>query len=193
MKTKICNHCNIEFPSTIKFFFKKIVKQKLANGTTATYNSFKHICKKCWSINQTNKRRIKRCKEMNCKIEDYKKNYLDQYSRTRSRYPEIRHLRESIRTSIRKWIDNGYKYTTYEQYRLDVKKLHSRRRRKYDYGDCNFVSKENLSRSAIVNLTDAYIALTLNCKVKEVPKDMIETKRLVLKLKRELKLTNYEN
>jgi hypothetical protein len=48
------------------------------------------------------------------------------------------------------------------------------------------VPKEKLRKSGIVNLTDAYIALTLKAKVKEAPKEMIDFKRLTIQLRREL-------
>ncbi len=157
----------------------------------AEYNTFRSNCKKCHSAKGEAQRVKKRCEEMNCNVEDYRENWKKQYSETRTKYPEITHLPKCVQWTLRKWIDNGYVFTTYEQYKIDCRKQTSKLRRKYDYGDIDFVPVKARSRCNIENLTDAYVALSMNFKTKEVPKGMIKNKRLILKLKRELKLTNY--
>ena len=192
-QTKICTKCKNEYPKTTEYFFKRVRKQKLANGEIAVYNSYRSVCKTCHGI-QGNERRIKkRCKEMNCNVENYRENWKKQYSKTRTKYPEIKHLPETVQSTLRKWMDNGYNFTTYEQFRLDVRKNISKYRRKYDYGECDFVPQNERNRCGIKNLTDGYVAMTLGFRVDEVPKSLIANKRLILKLMRELKMTNYEN
>lgn len=191
METKICIVCKNEYPKTLDYFYNRTIKQKLASGQIAEYKTFKSQCKKCHKID-TEKRRIKkRCNELSCDINEYRKKWKEQYSITRTKHPEIKHLPAGVKNTLRKWIDNGYKFTTYEQFRLDCKKNTSKARRKYNYGDVDFVPKKTRNRSGIINLTDSYIAYTLRVSVKDISKELIEQKRLILKLKREIKTTNY--
>ena len=184
MKTKICNCCNLEFPKTKDYFFTKIIKQQNKSGM-ATYNSLRSICKNC-SNKKTQENRIKkRCKEMNCDVLDYRENWKKQYSETRILFKEINDAPMINKTTIHNKIRNGYIYTTYEQYRIDCRKNLSQVRRKYNYGDIDFVPKG--TQTGIKHLTDGYVALTIRLKVKEVPKEMIELKRLIIQIKREIK------
>jgi hypothetical protein len=186
---KKCTSCNLEFPKTKDYFFARVIKQQNKSGL-AIYHSFKSICKSCNNIKSEENRIKKRCKEMNCDISDYRENWKKQYSETRTLVKEISHLPKGVKSIIRKKIKNGYIFTNYEQYKIDCRKNISQVMRKYDYGDVDFVPKEKRDKTGIVNLTDAYIALTLKAKVNEVPKEVIETKRLIIQLKRELKSNN---
>ena len=139
METKICIGCKNELPKTLEFFFRRVIKQKMADGSIKEYKTFKSYCKKCHAEKGNERRIEKRCKEMGCSTEDYRENWKKQYSKTRIKHPEIKHLPESVQCTLRKWLDNGYEFTTYEQFRIDCRKQTSKLRRKYDYGDCDFV------------------------------------------------------
>jgi hypothetical protein len=68
---KQCSHCKLILPKTKDYFFTKTTKKgtsRLINNST----SFRHICKKCHSININNKRKEKRCKELGIEIYDKK-------------------------------------------------------------------------------------------------------------------------
>jgi cytochrome c553 len=65
-------------------------------------------------------------------------------------------------------------------YRENWKKQYSKTRTKYNF-------KTTKMKFHVENLTDIYIANIFRKKVSEIPKEMIETKRLIIKLKR---LTN---
>ena len=123
---------------------------------------------------------------MNCDISDYRENWKN----WKKYIKEISNLPVGTRHLIMKKIKNGYIFTNYEQYRIDCRKNVSQAIRKYDYGDVDFVPKEKRNKTGFVNLTDGYIAFTLKAKVNEVPKEVIETKRLIIQLKRELKSNN---
>ena len=183
METKTCTSCKLEFPKTKEYFFVKVVKQKNKSGL-AIYHSLREICKKCHGKKGKENRVEKRCKEMNCDVLKYRENWKKQYSETRTIIKEISHLAKGVQSVIRKKIKNGYVFTTYEKYRIDCRKNVSKSRRKYDYGDLDFVPKG--TQTGIKHLTDAYIALSLKAKVKEVPKEMLEFKRLTIQIKREL-------
>tara|TARA_R110000868_G_scaffold166814_1_gene400969 strand:- start:2876 stop:3445 length:570 start_codon:yes stop_codon:yes gene_type:complete len=183
MDLKTCGTCKIEFPKTEEYFFKRTIKQQNKNGL-AVYYSFKSQCKKCHGLQGNNIRVKKRCLEMNCEVLDYNKNWRKQYSDTRILFKEITYLPQGVQNVVRRKIQNGYVFSTYEQYRIDCRKNLSKVRRKYDYGDLDFVPKG--TQTGIKHLTDGYIALTMGLKVKEVPKEFIETRRLTILLKREL-------
>ena len=180
---KRCGTCKIEFPKTEEYFFKKIIKQKNKNRE-AIYYSFRSVCKICYG-KDGNKRRVKkRCEDMNCNIDEYSEYWKKQYSETRTLIKEISHLPNGVQSVIRKKIKDGYVFTTYDKYRIDCRINLSKAKRKYDYGDIDFIPKG--IQTGIIHLTDAYIALSLKQKVKDVPKEMIEFKRLTIQLKREL-------
>lgn len=180
---KKCTCCKLEFPKTEDYFFAKVIKQQNKSGL-AIYHSFRAICKSCNNKKTEENRIKKRCKEMNCNVSDYRENWKKQYSETRTFVKEISHLPKGVKSVIRKKIKDGYIFTNYEQYRIDCRKNVSQVKRKYEYGNIDFVPKG--IQTGIKYLTDGYIALTLKAKVKEVPKEMIEFKRLTIQLKREL-------
>lgn len=183
IELKKCTCCNLEFPKTEEYFFAKVIKQQNKSGL-AIYHSFRAICKRCNNKKTEANRIKKRCKEMNCDVSDYRENWKKQYSETRTFVKEISHLPKGVQSVIRKKIKDGYVFTNYQQYRIDCRKNVSQVKRKYEYGNIDFVPKG--IQTGIKYLTDGYIALTLKAKVKEVPKEMIEFKRLTIQLKREL-------
>ena len=180
---KKCTCCNLEFPKTEEYFFAKVIKQQNKSGL-AIYHSFRAICKRCNNKKTEANRIKKRCKEMNCDVSDYRENWKKQYSETRTFVKEISHLPKGVQSVIRKKIKDRYVFTNYQQYRIDCRKNVSQVKRKYEYGNIDFVPKG--IQTGIKYLTDGYIALTLKAKLKEVPKEMIEFKRLTIQLKREL-------
>jgi len=183
---KICGDCKIKFPKTEEYFFKRVINQTLKTGEVKTYYCFKSKCKKCHGLQGNNIRIKKRCEEMNCNVLDYRENWKKQYYETRTLFKEFKEYALDTRKRMYKYKNEGKDVSTYENYKKLGRLKQSKNKRKYDYGNTDFVPKEKLSKSGIVNLTDAYIALTLKAKVKEVPKEMIEFKRLTIQLKREL-------
>jgi hypothetical protein len=143
METKTCAKCKKEFPKTTEFFFKKKYKQKLKNGNISIYYSFRSICKICNGKQGTVNQHKRRCIELNCSEEDRVKRRWEEYSKNRIKYPEIKHLSEGVQNVLRKKIDNGYIFTTYEQYKIDCRSNVSKVRRKYDHGDVDFFEENN--------------------------------------------------
>lgn len=190
METKICGTCKKKLPKTDEYFFRRIIKQKLANGSIVEYLSYKSSCKKCFG-KKGNERRIRnRCAEMGCSINEYRTKWKEQYSKTRRLYPEINDLPEHIRIAVRIKIHKGYIYTTYDQYKLDCRSNVSMARRKYDYGSKKILSEKDKNSMAILKLTNARLALGTGMSVREIPEEVLETKRLIITLKRELKSNN---
>lgn len=184
---KVCTSCKVEFKNNEENFFKKREKRKLASGEEKISFKLTATCKRCHGKDSAARHRKKMCKEMNCSIDDYKENWTSRKNEARMNHPELKHLSSSIRQRIGKMIDNGYVFTTYEQYKKEYRIKMGKSKRKYDYGDVDFLTEEMHNKSGIVNLTDAYVAMTMHQKVSEVPKELIETKRVILKLKREFK------
>ncbi len=190
---KTCGDCGNSFPKTEEFFFKRIIKQELVKGNVVEYNSFKSDCKKCFAL-KAKKRRVKKlCEKYNCNVEELPQKRIESISFSRLKYKSLKDVRKSRRHSIRNKIDDGYNFTTIEQYEKDCKKNVRIARRKYDYGlpfDSNIPQKIS-NRSGIINLTNSYVAATLGHKVDELPKDLIENRKLIIQLKRLTNQTNY--
>jgi len=196
MEYKTCNRCEKEYPKTVEYFFTKTYKQKLANGKIKQYKYFRHVCKTCHGKLLTEKNRKKRCKELGCSIENYKKEYIKQMRSSKLKFKELVDIDYLERITILKDVRNGYEFTTLNQYRIDkpiFKEKNIRngnlKRRKYHYKNKGKLSAYEVNQASINALTDARIALSLGFKVDELPKEIIETKRKVIQLKRELGLT----
>ena len=183
---KTCGACKKEFPKTEQYFFKRTCKSVLANGDIRYNAGFRSNCKECHSSIGYKKTVKKRCEELNCDVSEYRENWKKQYTETRTYFKEFIGFPLGTRMRMHEYKNEGKDVSSYEKYRHSVKLKLSKIRRKYDYGDVDFVPPK--TQTGIINLTDGYIALTLGMKVKEVPKEIIETKRLIIQLKRELKL-----
>lgn len=188
---KKCGQCKNDFEKTHDNFHKKIIKQKNAIGELKTYIGFRSVCKKCHLIKVNEIRQNKRCKELNCSIEYYRENWKKQYSETRIKYKETIFMTQSKRNVVRKKINKGYKYISDIQYKKDCLLNISKAKQKFDYGDemptLKQVRKVNNDKKRDL-ITEAYISNSLGFKVGELPKELIETKRLLIKLKREIRL-----
>jgi len=182
--SKVCVRCKKLLPKTDEYFFARVIKQKLANGEIAVYNCFRSFCKKCHGVSGNKNRIKKRCLEMNCNVSEYDEKWKLQYSETRTHFKEIINLPDGVKNVLRNKMKNGYVFENYEKYRIDCRKNISKAARKYDYGNLDFVPKN--TQTGIKYLTNGYVALTLGHRVKDVPKEILETKRLTILLKREL-------
>lgn len=191
--TKVCGTCKKEFPKTDEFFFKRIIRDKNKRGDIVEYNSFKSDCKSCHA-DKGNKRRVKkRCEEMGCHVKDYKVNWIEQMRMAKAKYPEIMHLPEGVRKTIRKWIDNGYNFTTYEQYKVDCKKSMQERalkRRKYNYEKKGTLSDKDRNDMAHQMIAKSRVALVLGLPTSELPDSIYRVVKTNLQIKRELGLTH---
>tara|TARA_R110002096_G_scaffold424927_1_gene633224 strand:+ start:68 stop:667 length:600 start_codon:yes stop_codon:yes gene_type:complete len=195
---KTCGTCKNEYPKTTEYFFIRKIKQCNSKGELKIYNSFRSDCKKC-KAEKGNKRRIKkRCKEMNCCVSDYRKNWKKQYTETRT-FDLI--AKNELTPSEYNWylvlfkkglVSNAKEYKE----KVFINKHSKPWLRKADYKGKVFLEKkesqDKSNKHKIENITDTYIVNNLGYKKGEVPKEIIETKRLLIKLKRELNTTNYE-
>jgi hypothetical protein len=189
-----CTTCKKEYPKTKEYFFEKTSKQKLASGKIAVYKGFRSSCKKCHGIKGENRRIKKRCQELNCDIKDYRKNWKQQYSETRT--VDLDAKEKLTEGQYNHYMDlynkNEVKDYVDYLYRVEAKKrtLSKNKIKITSYKEIqNYRNKYYLKDRK--KLKDAYIANNiLGFKVGEIPKQVLETKRLIIKLKREV---NYES
>ena len=192
---KKCTCCNLEFPKTTDYFFAKIWKQQNKNGL-AIYHSFRAICKSCNNKKGKENRIKKRCKELKCDVLDYNEMWKKQYSETRTKHKD----RKGMTIGSYNWfLKSGIK--TIEEYKSNVQisKLERNKRiseiskatRKYFTDEDKKQALRQYAKNDCQRLTDSYVAnMVLRKPVKELSKEIIETKRLIIKLKRHL---NYGN
>lgn len=189
---KICGKCGNEYPMTEEYFFIKKYKQKLANGDIKEYKSFRSVCKKCHGEQGAERKRNKRCIELKCTSGDYQKAWRKHMAKAKMIHPGI-DFPLRYRHHINRKIKEGYKYTTYEQYKKDCQNnymISAKRRRKYDYGDIDFITNDMRNKMQMKMMTDARLAQIMGMSVRDVPKELIKTKRLITILKREAGLTH---
>jgi hypothetical protein len=190
METKYCGGCKKDFPKTNEFFHAKTTKQKLKNGTVAIYQGFRSVCKKCHVIKSVDRCRKKRCKELGCSLDEYESVYRAQRSLSKMKYTELIDIPTASRGRIIRRMDNGYVFTTPEQYKIDWRKDISSARRKYDYGEVDFVTRKMAQAMQTKHLTKARLALGTNFSANDLPEDIYELKKTIILLKRELKQNN---
>jgi len=198
METKICIRCKKELPKTLEYFFKRIIKQKLSDGSIVEYPTFRSYCKICNAEKGEERRKAKRCKELNCKVEDYRENWKAQYTNTRTIDLEARNnLTKGEYSNYIYFIRHGY-VSNYKEYLIHVEKSkveRNERLRNEVLSKQKYFTKED-KRGALRmyannekdRLTDSYIAHHLfKSKIGDLTPEIIETKRNIIKLKRELR------
>jgi len=200
-KYKTCGTCKKEYPKTTEYFFTRKIKQYNTKGDLNIYNSFRSDCKKC-RAEKGNKRRIKnRCKEMNCDISEYRKNWKSQYSKTRTIDLEAKkHLTQGQYNHFKrlKKNDNTLDYKTYLKNVENNKQQRNERlvnevlsKQKYFTKEDKRIALRMYAKNEKDRLTNAYVAnMVMKCKISDLSPEIIETKRNIIKLKREL---NYNN
>lgn len=194
---KKCTCCNSKFPKTTDYFHSKKVKQQNKGGLTV-YFSLRSVCKKCHS-KKTNKRRVeKRCKIMGCDISEYRENWKKQYSKTRTvdldaknnlTPSQYTHFKRLLRSNV---VANHLEYLTHIEINKGIRNnrivVSVLAKQKYFTKDDKRKAKNTYNKNNRERLTDAYVAnVLIGCKVEDLPVEIIETKRNIIKLKRELK------
>jgi len=195
---KKCTKCGVEFPANEKHFFKKTIKNKLASGEIATYYSLRAICKKCHAINMKEAHRKRRCKELGCKKDDYQSAWVNRMSYNKLKIKSLENIDKELRSRILNEINRyGYEFTSISDYHKHIERkrynwriVTGKRVRKYDYGHNDLLTLKERNDMYIKLQTDARLAQQMGLSVDDAPKELIETKRLIIKLKRELGLTH---
>jgi len=198
---KICGTCQSEFPKTKDYFFVRKIKQYNAQGKLKIYNSFRSDCKACYSKKSYKNKVKNKCKKLNCNTSEYAKEWKRQYTEKRTIDLEAKEVltegqyNHYIKLLKKEAVEN------YDDYLKRVEKSKANRneilrnevlsKQKYFTKEDKRLALRMYSRDESSRLTDSYIANRLmRKKIKELTPDIIETKRLTLKLKRELKNNN---
>jgi len=184
METKTCTCCKKEYPKTEEYFLLKPIRK---NYKWIVHEIFRSNCKKC-TYKKSNENRIKkRCIELGIEIKDwdnFKKESLLNNPILQLKNEKLKGLKRSLRARIlRKEREENYVFTTLEDYYKKCSENISKAQRKYKY-NTNSKINNNIIRES---LPDYYIANRLGKSLKDLPKEIIETKRLLITLKRELK------
>lgn len=185
-KYKTCGMCKKSLLKHKDNFFTKVYKQKNKDGSIFKYVCYRSICKKCHVIDTRNKKQKERCKELNCTIEEYSSIWKKSRGFNNFKYKYLKDVDPAIRPYLVKRINKGYVFTTIDQYKKDRTHNRSMGRRKYDYDVIGAVTikHRNIMYSKI--LTDSVVCNRMGLKLEDVSKEMIETKRLIIKLGQEL-------
>lgn len=194
MENKICGTCGMVFPKTKDYFCVRNQNMKRKNGDHYVYSSFRSDCKNCKAQKEKIKFRKKRFKELNvCTEEEYKKAFRKQIVFKKTKYKELFGIPQSKAQHISAKIDKGYVFTTIEQYDKDVndnfRKAHLKSR-KYKYEHDEKLTKSEINEKQSEIISNSRIALSLGMPVNEVPENILDNIRNVIKLKRFLGLTH---
>lgn len=185
MEFKICCTCKRELPKNEKYFFKRI--------TTKEYHSFRSDCKECFYKKSEKRKKEKRFKELKCTNENYKEAWIENMSFNKTKHKELYGIKQSTKQHITKKIDNGYEFTTLDNYKEDVKeniRNSQIKHRKYNYSSDSLLSKKEINEAQMEAISKAIICNRFKIKANELPDELYENIKLTIKIKRELGLTH---
>ena len=207
---KICTKCNTQLPANSEFFYKM----------KAGKYGFRSVCKKCSCEEVKNYRKSPEAKEKHrIKMAEWRNNNPEKTKQIEKKCRD-KHKDERNKIRKEKyWNDNEYRLKRIEydkKYKLSGRRyevnskpenresarLRSKIRRQnetkkaHDYkrnAKWREENKEHLLELWKRNRNEikpAYVAQSMRLKVKDLTPEIIETKQLVIKLKRELKNNN---
>jgi len=177
--TKICTKCKIEMLATKEFFnAMKLGKygldskcKKCKNASNEEYRKnnsekLKEIYRKHYKENT---------KKYNERQKKWKKDNFEKVKKNRRKY--YKENSEKSKKSIRKWRENNSERDKQNQIK---------------YKKNNPEKVKEWTKKVTENLTDSYIAQLLKTPVKHLNPQIIETKRLIILIKRELRKNNFK-
>jgi len=195
---KCCNHCKTTLPLTDEYFYKKITKKgTIINGYAIRTDSisFKHICKSCH--NKDNRERevkkimIKHNLKSKEELLELKKNNFKQSGIKRQKYPYPEDcVTIAQRKRYRSILDMGYNPETYSEEWKKKWFESTKAKRKYNYGpeyENKKVPGKLINKECRKVLTDGVVCNIMRKSVKDLPKEIIEIKRTIILLKREIR------
>jgi hypothetical protein len=171
MELKTCIDCKIEYPKTLEYFHK--------NG-----KGLISYCKKC---------NIKRIKEYRIKNPNHaKKTSFNYYQNNKeiiiNKIKEYRINNKEKLNVKKKETSKKYRKNNRETIKEKAKKYRENNKEKAkEYRENNKEKFKQYHKNMCENLTDYYIKVRLKKTKEDIPNEIIETKRLTLQLKRELK------
>jgi hypothetical protein len=205
---KICKICNNKLPATLEYWHKQ---KRCKYGLRAT-------CKKCQCVIQKEYRKTPDAKEKHrvrqkewrinntlkvreINIKSWHKNKLDYNSKRNYKFHNDNDYRDkkNISDKIYRQSEKGIAMLNKEKNVINRRQ----RAKKYRENNIDHVKEYNekyrnenkdfirkLTKANVDELKPAYIAATLSIPVKKLTPDILETQRIIIKLKRELKSNN---
>ena len=168
-KSKICVACNLEFPATTEFWH--ILKQ-------GKYG-LRGKCKKCACEEERERRKSPERKEKHrINMAKWKKNNPEKVLESSRKTYKINAEKRKQEAKERYW----RRKSEQEKQHYYLRSTKSREE--------NRAHLRELYRSYRIELRNSYVACTMRMSVKDVTPEIIETKRLIIQLKRELKNNN---
>jgi hypothetical protein len=189
---KTCTCCNIKFLKTEEYFFKKVIKQQNKNGI-GIYHLFRSICKSCNNKKTELNRIKKRCLEMNCNVSEYEEKWKEQYSKTRTKDRSAKS--QLTINQYSRFLKSGLKEVNLFKDKIEKSKIErnkriseiSKNKRKYFTDEDKRIALRGYAKNECKRLTDSYVAnVVMRKPIKELSKEIIEIKRIIIQLKREL-------
>lgn len=130
---------------------------------------------------------------MNCNVSDYEEKWKEQYSKTRTKNG----LAKSQLTinQYSRFLKSGLKEVNLFKDKTEKSKIErdkriseiSKNKRKYFTDEDKRIALRGYAKNERERLTDSYIAnVVMKKPIKELSKEIIETKRIIIQLKREL-------
>jgi hypothetical protein len=190
MKPKICTKCNTELPYS-KF---ELVK----NGTRYGKQRYRYSawCVDCEN-DYTKYKTCTICGEKLPKTEDY---FNVKITKQKNKNGDA--IYYGFKHACRKCLNKKIAKYKREEYWKDPDKARKELKRKYwkdpdkakmktqEWREANLDYLHEKDRKRTAELDDSWIASSIGIPVKECPKELIESKKIVIKLKRELGLTH---
>lgn len=184
IQLKKCTACNLELPKTLEYF---LIKRKSKNYLSNVNEIYRSNCKKCWYKKTSEHRILKRCNELGIKRSDWdvwKRQDMLKKPIFQFKDERLKELARPLRARILKKIrEENYVFTTIENYYKECTENRSQSQRVYNYNIKGKISKDLIKEI----LPDYYVAASMHKSIKEIPKEIIQTKRLLMQLKKELK------
>jgi hypothetical protein len=198
MITKTCGDCKIEYPATLEYFFKKIIKAgTLMRGVPLKKDwiGLKYLCKTCHGKRSQLLKHKKRAKEVNMSLEEYQKN-IEQIRRStiaskKIKYVEFKDLDQKERSKKLRIMRLGYTMDQIDNYQVlwreHVKKV-SIQRRKYQYNENMYpLTNAECCKVARQSHAPSIIALNMHIPVKDLTPQLLEIGIKSVNLKRQVK------
>jgi hypothetical protein len=192
---KCCTGCNITYPRNEEYFFKNVIKKPLKNGSIGSWNSFQSICKKCSYIQKALRHRKKRCLEMGCELSQFEEFSKEKMAEKLRKDPIARN--KLTLGQYRNFLSSGEKDAEAYLKRLEENIVTRDKRitdiakgkRKYFTDEERRSAMRQYSKNQQDKVTNSYVVNSvMNLRIGDVSKEIIETKRLVIQLKRELNI-----
>jgi len=177
--TKICTKCKIEMLATKEFFYRK--KGGKYGLDTKCKQCLKAIAKKYHKDNP------EKHKENRIK---WKKNNPEKVKESIEKW--VKNNSEKHKEAKIKWGKDNFeknKEKRKKHYKDNSKKIKEKRKKSYKN---NPEKHKEKSRKQTKNLSDSYVACLLKKPVKHLNPQVIETRRLIILIKRELRKNNFK-